>query len=242
MADKKISVKDIKNLREKTSAGMGLCKEALEKSGGDFDKAVAYINKRSDIVNRLCNQTGCKIGLAKIALEDAGKDFEKACVIIKERGWNNENASEADCATGVEGVIDAYVHGVDRKTVSLVEVTCKTDFVARNEDFRKFVHELALQVAGMKPEYVSKEDVPAKDLKEAKKIFKKEVESEGKPEKIQKKIIEGKLQKFYSEKCLLEQKWFKDESKMIQDLLDKATLQFGEPLAITRIALWELGK
>jgi elongation factor Ts len=236
----KVKVEDIKSLRAKTSAGMALCKEALAKSDGDMDKAVEYINKHSDAISRLRNLTGAKIGLCKLALQEAGKDFEKAVEIIKERGWD-EPIGE-DLGEKVEGVIESYVHGKEQKLAALVEVRCKTDFVARNEDFRKFAHEVVLQVAAMKPQYVSKEDVPESTLAQLKELFTKEAKMEGKPENIIEKIVEGKMEKFYSEKCLLEQKWFKDEEKTIGDLLSNAIQKIGEPIEIARFILWEVGQ
>jgi elongation factor Ts len=236
----KVKVEDIKSLRAKTSAGMALCKEALAKSDGNMDKAVEYINKHSDAISRLRNLTGAKIGLCKLALQEAGKDFEKAVEIIKERGWN-EPIGE-DLGEKVEGVIESYVHGKEQKLAALVEVRCKTDFVARNEDFREFAHEVVLQVAAMKPQYVSKEDVPENVLTELKELFTKEAKMEGKPENIIEKIVEGKMEKFYSEKCLLEQKWFKDEEKTIGDLLSNAIQKIGEPIEIARFILWEVGQ
>jgi elongation factor Ts len=237
----KISIEDIKNLREKTSAGMALCKEALTHSGGDMQKAIEYVNERSDVVGRLHDITGAKIGLCKVAFEDSGKDFEKAIAIIKERGWEGGVCDVEKTCSVKDGIIDAYVHGTDQKTASLVEVTCMTDFVARNETFRNFAHEIAMQVAAMNPEYVSKEEVPSEKVEELKELFKKELEEEGKPKKIWEKIMDGKFEKFYKEKCLLEQPWFKDEKKTIQALLDEAVQQLGEPITIRRILLWKLG-
>jgi elongation factor Ts len=237
----KISIEDIKNLREKTSAGMALCKEALTHSGGDMQKAIEYVNERSDVVGRLHDITGAKIGLCKVAFEDSGKDFEKAIAIIKERGWEGGVCDVEKTCSVKDGIIDAYVHGTDQKTASLVEVTCMTDFVARNETFRNFAHEIAMQVAAMNPEYVSKEEVPSEKVEELKELFKKELEEEGKPKKIWEKITDGKFEKFYKEKCLLEQPWFKDEKKTIQALLDEAVQQLGEPITIRRILLWKLG-
>lgn len=235
-----VTVEEIKTLRAKTSAGMALCKEALVKSKGDMDKAVEYINKRSDVISRLRNLTGAKIGLCKLALEDAGKDFEKAVEIIKERGWNQPIGE--DTGEKVEGIIETYSHGKEQKLAALVEVRCKTDFVARNEDFREFAHEIVLQVAAMKPVYVSKEDISEEEIKKLKELFKKEAEAEGKAGKVIDKIVEGKLNKLYSEKCLLQQKWFKDEDKTIGSLLDNATQKLGEPIEIHRILVWEVGK
>jgi len=233
-----ISVEDIKTLRAKTSAGMGLCKEALKKTDGDMKKAIEYINSRSDVINRLHNLTGAKIGHCKLAFEETEKDFEKAVVLIKERGWDEPIEQES---IG-EGIIDAYVHGRDKKLVSLVEISCKTDFVAKNEDFRSFVHEIALQVAALKPSYISKENISDEKHEEIKTLFMKEIEAEGKSTEMAQKIMEGKLQKYYQENCLLEQKWFKDESKSIQNLLDEAIGKLGEPLEIRRFLIWEFGK
>ena len=237
----KVTIGDIKALRDKTSAGMGLCKEALVQSKGDMAKAIQYVNERSDVVSRLHDITGAKIGLCKMAFEDAGQDFEKSLKIIKERGWEGDVCDvEKSCAVK-DGVIDAYVHGTDQKTVALVEVTCMTDFVARNEKFRLFAHEIAMQVAAMSPEYVSKEEITKKKLDSMKELFEKELKAEKKPEKIKEKIIEGKFEKFFKEKCLLEQNWFKDENKTIQSLLDEAVQQLGEPITIRRMLLWKLG-
>ncbi len=237
----KVTIGDIKALRDKTSAGMGLCKEALVQSKGDMAKATQYVNERSDVVSRLHDITGAKIGLCKMAFEDAKKDFEKSLKIIKERGWEGDVCDIENPCEVKDGVIDAYVHGTDQKTVALVEVTCMTDFVSRNEMFRSFAHEIAMQVAAMKPEYVSKEEIPSKKVKEMKEFFTKELKAEGKPKDVWEKIIEGKFNKFYKEKCLLEQNSFKDESKSIQSLLDEAIQQLGEPITIRRILLWKLG-
>lgn len=235
-----ISIEDIKMLRAKTSAGMALCKEALSKSDGDMKKAVEYINSRSDAINRLHNLTGAKIGHCKLAFEETGKDFEKAVELIKERGW--DEPIENECASAGEGIIESYVHGKEQRLVALVEVSCKTDFVARNEDFRSFVHELALQIAAMKPEYVSKESIPSEKLEELKALFLKEAQNDGKPENIIQKIVDGKLNSYLQEKCLLEQKWFKDESKTMQNLLEESISKLGEPLEVRRFLIWEFGK
>ena len=235
-----VTVEDIKTLRAKTSAGMALCKEALVKSDGDMQKAIEYINKRSDVISRLRNLTGAKIGLCKLAFEDAEKDFEKAVEIIKERGWD-EPIGE-DMEDKGEGVIDVYLHGKEQKLVALVEVKCKTDFVAMNEDFRNFAHELALQIAAMKPEYISKDLISEEEVKKLTELFTKEAHSEGKPDNLIEKIVNGKLEKYFAEKCLLEQKWFKDENKTISNLLDDAIQKLGEPIEINRMLIWEFGR
>jgi len=165
----KVSIEDIKNLRDKTSAGMALCKEALTNAKGDMKKAIEYVNERSDVVSRLHNITGAKIGLCKIAFEDSEKDFEKALSIIKERGWEGDVCDKDTVSEVKDGVIGTYIHGTDQKTVALAEVTCMTDFVSRNEKFRDFAHEIAMQVAAMKPEYVSKDEISGEKLEEMKK-------------------------------------------------------------------------
>ena len=236
-----ISVEDIKLLRAKTSAGMVLCKEALEKSNGDMQKAVEYINSKSDVITRLHNLTGAKIGHCKLVLEETGNDFEKAVELIKERGWDEPIEPEGEEKKG-EGVIDVYLHGKEQKLVALVEVSCKTDFVARNEDFRSFVHEIVLQIAAMKPQYISKDDISSKKLDELKDVFEKEAKSDGKPSNMLEKIVEGKMNKYVEENCLLEQKWFKDESKKIQNLLEEAITKLGEPIEVKRMLVWEFGK
>lgn len=235
-------MEDIKLLRLKTSAGIGLCKEALVETKGDMAKAVEYINKKSDVISRLHNLTGCKIGLCKIALTDAESNFEKAVEIINEKGWADASSAGNDVKAVREGLIEAYVHGTDRKTVALVEVTCQTDFVARNEDFRTFAHEVALHVAALRPKYVSRESITADQLTEAKTLFEREAKEEGKPENILPKIVEGKLNKFFQDNCLMDQKWFKDEGKTIQNLLDEYMTKLGEPLTIRRILVWKLGE
>ena len=234
----KVTVENIKTLRARTSAGMALCKEALMKSNGDMEKAIEYINKRSNTINRLRNLTGAKIGLVKLAFEEAGKDFEKAVELIRERGW--DEPIEINPCEKKEGIIEAYVHGKEQRLVALVELNCKTDFAAKNENFKKLAHELALQVAAMKPEYVSKEDVSEKKIKELTEVFKKEADSEGKSKEIAEKIVEGKLNSFFGEKCLLEQKWFKDEKKKVVNLIEEEVQKLGEPITVSRILVWEL--
>lgn len=235
-----VSMDAIKELRAKTAAGISLCKEALEASDNDMQKAIEYINSRSDVVSRLHNITGAKIGLCKIALNDANNDFEGALTLIKERGWEDEIARSGEKAVK-EGIIEAYVHGADKKLVALAEITCITDFVARNENLRKFAHEVAMQIAAMGAKYVSREGIPADILEAQKELFKKEALAEGKPENILDKIVEGKLSKFYEENCLLDQKWIKDDTRTIKELLDEIINKTGEPVEIRRILLWKLG-
>jgi elongation factor Ts len=238
-----ISVDQIKELRAKTSAGIALCKEALNKANGDMSKAVDYVNERSDVISRLHNETGAKIGMCKLAFEEAGKDFQKAVDIIRERGWADEaGMADANSNAPKDGIIEAYVHGTDRKTVALVELTCVTDFVATNQTFKDFAHDVSLHIAANKPKYVSRENIPQEELDEIKSMFEKEVALDGKPENIRDKIVEGKMNKFYQDNCLMEQESLKEEGKTIKNLLDELIGKVGEPVTIRRILFWEFGK
>ncbi|MCA9375157.1 elongation factor Ts [Candidatus Dojkabacteria bacterium] len=236
----KVDVKDIVMLRNKTSAGMALCKEALEASKGSIEEAIEYINKKSDVVSRLHNVTGAKIGLCKIALGDSDQDFEAAVKLIEDRGWATDSV-EVEQSVG-EGAIGVYLHGVDRRTAALVEVSCLTDFVARNEDFIKLTNELAIQAAATKPMYVDSSSIPEEKIKELTELYRREAKEEGKPEEMLDKIVQGKLNKFYSENCLLDQKWFKDESQTMREYIDQMIGQLGEPLTVKRVLVWQFGK
>ena len=235
-----VKVEDIKKLREKTAAGFALCKEALAKSK-TFEDAIKYVNERGDTIIRLHDLTGAKIGLCKVAFKDAGNDFEKAVEIIKERGWDKDTS--VACANPVtgEGVIGVYVHGVDQRTVALAEVVCDTDFVAKNDKFKEFAHNIALQIAAYQPQYISKDDVPIKVLETLKEQYMEEAKAEGKPENILEKIVEGKLSKFYKENCLLEQEYVKDSSKTINELLTEISHQLGERVSVRKILYWKFG-
>lgn len=233
-------MKQIMELRGRTAVGLGLCKEALQASGGDMEKAVKYINDRSDVVSRLHATTRAKILLCRLAYKESGKKFDRAVEIIKERGWGAVPGSDED--KNFEGVIEAYMHGTDHKMISLVELTCKTSFVAKSEKFREFAHAVALHVAATKPNYVSSDDIGKDKIKEMKEVFKAEFKDSKKPEDIVNKIIDGKMEKFYSEQCLLDQAWLRDESKTVKNKLDELIGQVGEPVKIRRILIWKFGE
>lgn len=236
-----ITTDQIKQLRAKTFAGLALCKEALQKNKGDMDKAIEYVNERSDVVGRLYNLTGAKIIHCKLAYEDADKDFEKAVEIIKEKGWEGDiNACGDD--TKREGVLGVYHHGTDKKIVGVVELFCDTDFVARNEAFQQLAQELAMQVVATNPKYGDKDSVPEDVTEAEKKMLMKSDDVKGKPEKIVEKIVEGKMKKFYEDNCLLEQVYFKDDSKIVRNLVDEAILTLGEKINVGKVYRIELGK
>ncbi|WP_456341469.1 translation elongation factor Ts [Thermovibrio sp.] len=195
-----ITTQMIKELREKTGAGIVDCKKALVEAGGDIEKAVEILRKK---------------GAAK-----AAKKAERATA---------------------EGAVFSYIHGGGKVGV-LVELNCETDFVARNETFKELGHEIAMQIAAMSPEYVSKEEVPAEVIEKEKEVLREQALAEGKPEHIVEKIVEGRLAKFYSEKCLLEQPWIKDDSKTIKDLITDYITKLGENIKVRRFARFEVGK
>ena len=167
-------------------------------------------------VKELREKTGAGIMDCKNALTEADGDIEKAIVILRERGLAKAAKKQSRVAT--EGVIEAYVHGDGRIGV-LVEVNCETDFVARNEEFRRFAKDIAMQVAASNPKYLSRDMVPADVINQEREIFRTQALNEGKPENIVDKIVDGKLEKFYEENCLLEQPFIKDPDKNISQLL-----------------------
>jgi len=196
----KISTKLIKELREKTAAGMMDCKKALEEAEGNMEKAIEILRKKG--------------------LSDAAKKTGRITA---------------------EGVIDSYIHGNGRIGV-LVEINCETDFVAKNEKFKNFVKEIAMQIAAQSPLYVSREDIPESVIEKEKSILKAQAENEGKPQNVVDKIVEGRLEKYFQEVCLLEQPYIRDTDKTIKELLLETISVLGENITIRRFVRYELGE
>ncbi|SNX55489.1 translation elongation factor Ts [Thermoanaerobacterium sp. RBIITD] len=195
-----ITAQQVKELRERTGAGMMDCKRALTDSNGDIEKAIDLLRER---------------GLAAAA-KKAGR-------------------------VANEGLVESYVHGGGRIGV-LVEVNCETDFVANTDDFKSFVKEICMQIAAANPQYIKKEDVPQEVLDKEREILRVQSLNEGKPEKVIEKIIEGRLEKFYKENCLLEQLYIRDDKKTIKDLLNETIAKLGENIIIRRFARFERGE
>jgi len=189
----------IKELRDKTQAGMLDCKKALTETNGDIEKAVEFLRKK---------------GLAS-----ADKKMDREVT---------------------EGIIASYIHS-NNKIGVLIELKTMTDFVARNSDFQELAKELAMQVAAASPLYVSLEDVPADVVAKEKEIYKEQMLNSGKPENVVEKIVEGKLQKYYSEVCLLEQEYIKDSSIKIKDLIREKIATFGENIAVGKFSRFQIG-
>ena len=193
-----ITASMVKELREKTNAGMMDCKKALQEVEGDMDKAFDVLRKRG--------------------LDIAAKKSSRATK---------------------EGVIESYIHS-NGKIGVLVEVSCETDFVAKNCEFKEFVKDLTLQVASASPQYLSREDVPEDVIAKEKEIYSEQVK--GKPENIIEKIVDGKLEKFYKQVCLLDQPFVKEDKKSITDLLREKIAKLGENMAVKRFVRFQVGE
>jgi elongation factor Ts len=194
-----ITAEAVKDLRERTGAGMMDCKRALEETGGDVEAAVALLRER---------------GLAAAA-KKAGRDAR-------------------------EGLVSSYIHTGGRVGV-LLEVNCETDFVARTDEFQKLVRDVAIQVAGLAPLYVDIESIPADVLAAKKATLVADESVQSKPEAIREKIVEGQLNKWYKEVCLLEQP-FRDEDRTVRDLVTEKISTIGENIRVRRFTRYALGE
>lgn len=190
-------------------------------------------------IKQLREATGAGILDCRKALEQAGGDFDKAVNFLREKGLAMA-AKRADRAAS-EGVIELYSHGNGRVGV-MVEVNCETDFVARSENFRKFAHEIALQIAAAAPLYVREEEIPEEVLEQERQIATNRAREEGKPEAIIPKIVEGYINKYKDETVLMRQAYIRDESKSIQQLFNETLVALGENLVIRRFQRWQLGE
>jgi len=190
-------------------------------------------------VKELRESTGAGVLDCRKALQENNGDFDKAVTFLREKGL--AAAAKKAGREAREGAIELYSHGGGRVGV-MVEVNCETDFVARTEQFRVFAHDLALQVAAANPRYLDMADVPAEVVEGEKTIARNRAIQEGKPEKVLDKIVEGRLEKFYQETCLLQQPFVKDESLTIGALLKQTVAAIGENVIIRRFARWELGE
>jgi len=194
------TMEQVKELREKTNAGVMDCKKALEQSNGNMERAMELL-----------------------------------------REWGVATARKKSTRETLDGVIYSYIHPGNRIGV-LVEVNCETDFVARNQDFQNFVKEISMQIAATNPLYISKEDIPEEVLQKERQIYRAQLVDSKKDEKIIEKIVEGKLAKFYTEVCLLEQPYIRDESIKVKDLLQNNIAKFGENIKIRRFVRYQLGE
>lgn len=190
----------VKELREKTGAGMMACKDALRESEGNIEKAIEILR--------------CK-GIA--------------------------SAEKKQMREAREGQIESYIHTGGKLGV-LVEVNCETDFVAKCDDFKYLCREIAMQIAALSPRYVAKEDVEEEVLLKEKDIYKTQLGNVGKPEKIIEKIIEGKLQKFYEQVCLLEQPYIREEKKKVKEVIAEVVGKIGENIKVKKFVRFKIGE
>ncbi len=193
----------------------------------------------AQMVKELRQATGAGILDCRKALEAADGDFDKAVDYLREKGL--AKAAKKMAREAKEGLIAAYIHGGGRIGV-LVEVNCETDFVARTDEFKALVNEIAMQIAAMAPRYVSREQVPAEVIEHEKALYRTQALEEGKPEKIVDRIVAGRLEKFYKEACLMEQDYIRDDSKTVDDLIKEAIARIGENIVVRRFARYQLGE
>src|SRR4030042_7278 len=192
-----------------------------------------------ELIKQLREETGAGVLDCRKALETYNGDFAKAIEYLREKGLAKA-AKRADREV-LEGMLELYSHGNGRVGV-MVEVNCETDFVARSESFRKFAHEVALQIAAGAPKYVRVEDIPAEVLNQEREKARNLPLAEGKPEKVIDRIVDGKLEKFYNDNCLLRQTYVRDEDITLEDLRNQHIAAIGENIVIRRFARWEVGE
>jgi elongation factor Ts len=195
-----VTAQMVKELRERTGAGMMDCKNALVEAGGDMDKAIEHLRTK---------------GLASAA-KKAGRST-------------------------TEGAVGSYIHAGGKIGV-LVEVNCETDFVARTDEFQELVRDIAMHIAASDPRFVERSEVTAGDLEQEKRIYRQQAIDEGKPEKIVDRIVEGKMDKYYSQTVLLEQPFVKDPDKTVSQMIAEKVAKIGENIQVRRFARYLLGE
>jgi elongation factor Ts len=193
----------------------------------------------TEMIKELREATKAGVLDCRKALTESNGDFQKAVDFLREKGLATA-AKRADRVAS-NGVVELYSHGNGRVGV-MVEVNCETDFVARSDGFRKFAHELALQIAAAAPKYIKAEQIPATELAHEIEIAKARAREEGKPENMLERIAEGRIEKFKDEVCLLRQNYIRDEQTKVEKLLLDQIAAIGENIVIRRFARWELGE
>lgn len=190
-------------------------------------------------IKNLREATGSGILDCRQALEKAEGDFDKAVDVLRQKGL--AKAAKRSDRDAEEGIIELYAHGNGRIGV-MVEVNCETDFVARSDAFREFAHEIALQIAAVFPRWISEDEIPDNVLEHEKEIARKQYQDEGKPDDIIDRILEGRMDKFKDETCLLRQEYIRNDEITIQELLHDNIASIGENIVIRRFQRWELGE
>lgn len=193
----------------------------------------------AEMVKELREKTGAGMMDCKNALVEADGDMERATTILREKGLATAAKKAGRIAS--EGLVDAYIHLGGRIGV-LVEVNCETDFVAKTDEFKQLVKDIAMQVAASKPMCVRREELPEDVIEQEKAVYRAQGLNEGKPEKIVDKIVEGRMEKFYQQVCLLEQPFIKDPDRTVQDIVNERIAKIGENISVRRFARFEMGE
>jgi elongation factor Ts len=195
-----------------------------------------------ELIKQLRDMSGAGMSDCKKALEEADGDVEKAFTILREKGIAKAS-KRAGRATG-QGVVEAYLHTTTPdyppQVGVLIEVNCETDFVAKSQDFRKLAKELALQVAGFEPRWVTREDVPDEVLVHERNVYEAKAQEEGKPEQIVEKIVEGQVENFLKQNCLMEQAYFREPSHTVQQLIAENISRLQENITVRRFARFNI--
>lgn len=196
------------------------------------------MNITAQMIKELREITQAGMMDCKKALQETEGDMEKAIDFLREKGL--AKAAKKSSRIASEGIVASYIHS--GRIGVLIEVNSETDFVSKNEEFKAFVKDMAMQVAAQNPKYVSREEVPQEELEHEKTVLKEQALNEGKPEKIIEKMVEGRLEKFYEEICLLDQKFIKDPDVKVKDLLSNLVAKIGENIKIRRFVRYEVGE
>src|SRR3989338_2671175 len=189
-------------------------------------------------VKELREKTGAAMMDAKRSLEESGGDTEKAIEWLRKKGQQIALKKQSE-RTAHEGLIESYIHGNGRVGV-LLEKNCETDFVARNSEFKSLAHDIAMHIVAMSPRFITSGDVPNEVIEKEKEIEREKLHNEGKPVDMIEKILEGKMNKFFSDVCLMNQLFVKDDSQTIQDIVNSATAKLGEKVVIRRFSRYSL--
>jgi len=197
------------------------------------------MSSMSTLVKELRAKTGAGILDCQNALKETNSNIEKSIDLLRQKGL--AAAQKKAGRETKEGVISSYIHAGSKIGV-LVEINCETDFVARNEEFQAFVKDVALQIAAANPTYVQREDVPVDQVEREKAVYLGQAKEMGKPEAAWEKIVQGKLEKFYQEQCLIEQSFIKDPNITIKEILTQKIAKLGENISIARFTRYQLGQ
>jgi elongation factor Ts len=191
------------------------------------------------LVKELREKTGAGLLDCQKALGEAEGDLEKAIRLLRERGL--AKAAKKALRAATDGMIGAYIHPGGKIGV-LIEVNCETDFVAKTPEFQQLVKDLAMQVAAAAPRYVARAEVPASEIESERSIYHKQAQQSGKPEKVIDRIVEGQVERFYKDVCLLEQPFIKQSDRTVEEIVKEAVVRFGVNVAVRRFARFQLGE